>query len=77
MDTSLHLVKDLFLQIGLSNDDLEIEDFILKNKGIPPSTPIWEADFWTPSQADFLKESYDDDSDWVEAVDQLDALLRL
>ncbi len=76
MDTSLHLVKDLFLQIGLSNNDPDIESFILKNKGIPSGTPIWEADFWTRSQADFLKESYDEDSDWVDAVDQLDALLR-
>ncbi len=76
MDTSLHLLKDLFLQIGLSNKNPDIESFILKNKGIPSSTPIWEADFWTRSQADFLKESYDEDSDWVEAVDQLDALLR-
>ena len=76
MDTSLHLVKDLFLQIGLSNNSPDIESFIHNNKGIPSSTPIWEADFWTRSQADFLKESYDEDSDWVEAVDQLDALLR-
>ncbi len=76
MDTSLHLVKDLFLQIGLSNNSPDIESIIHNIKGFPSSTPIWEADFWTRSQADFLKESYDEDSDWVEAVDQLDALLR-
>ena len=76
MDTSLHLIKDLFLQIGLSNENPDIDDFIHKNKGIPSGTPIWEADFWTRSQAAFLKESYDEDSDWVEAVDHLDALLR-
>jgi uncharacterized protein DUF2789 len=76
MDTSLHLVKDLFLQIGLPNENPDIDSFIHKNKGIPSDTPIWEADFWTRSQADFLKESYDEDSDWVEAVDHLDALLR-
>ncbi len=76
MDTSLHLVKDLFLQMGLSNDNSDIDIFVHENKGIPSSTPIWEADFWTRSQAAFLKESYDEDSDWVEAVDRLDALLR-
>jgi len=76
MDTSLHLVKDLFLQIGLPNENPDIDSFIHKNKGIPSDTLIWEADFWTRSQADFLKESYDEDSDWVEAVDHLDALLR-
>ena len=76
MDSSLHLVKDLFMQIGLPNDSHDIDNFIHKNKGIPSSTPIWESDFWTRSQAAFLKESYDEDSDWVEAVDHLDALLR-
>ncbi|MFT5426669.1 MAG: hypothetical protein ACI9ZT_001611 [Gammaproteobacteria bacterium] len=76
MDTSLHHLKDLFLQIGLSNDSLDMDSFIHKNKGIPSSTLLWEADFWTRSQAAFLKESYDEDSDWVEAVDHLDALLR-
>ena len=76
MDTSLHLVKDLFLQIGLPNENPDIDSFIHKNKGIPSDIPIWEADFWTRSQADFLKQSYDEDSDWVEAVDHLDALLR-
>ncbi len=76
MDTSFHIVKDLFLQIGLPNDQPDIDNFIHENKGIPSDTPIWEADFWTQSQAAFLKESYDEDSDWVEAVDHLDALLR-
>lgn len=76
MDTSFHIVKDLFLQIGLPNDNHDIDNFIRENKGIPSSIPIWEADFWTQSQAAFLKESYDEDSDWVEAVDHLDALLR-
>jgi hypothetical protein len=76
MDTSFHIVKDLFLQIGLSNENSDIDSFIRENKGIPSSIPIWEADFWTQSQAAFLKESYDEDSDWVEAVDHLDSLLR-
>ena len=76
MDTSFHIVKDLFLQIGLPNDKPDIDNFIQENKGIPADTLIWEAEFWTQSQAAFLKESYDEDSDWVEAVDHLDSLLR-
>ena len=76
MDTSLHLVKDLFLQIGLASEKTDIDKFVHENKGIPSSVPIWEAEFWTQSQSAFLKESYDEDSDWVEAVDHLDALLR-
>ena len=76
MDTSLHLVKDLFLQIGLPSEKMDIDQFIHENKGIPNNVPIWEADIWTQSQAAFLKESYDQDSDWVEAVDHLDTLLR-
>ena len=76
MDTSFHLIKDLFLQIGLPNDKSDIDNFIHQNKGIPAETPIWDADCWTRSQAAFLKESYDEDSDWVESVDHLDRLLR-
>jgi len=76
MDTSLHQVKDLFLQIGLPSEKNDIDQFIHENKGIPTGIPIWEAEIWTPSQSAFLKESYDEDSDWVEAVDHLDALLR-
>lgn len=76
METTFHFMSDLFLQMGLPNDKAAIDSFIHAHKGVPLGVPIWEADFWTRSQATFLKESYDEDSDWVEAVDQLDALLR-
>ncbi len=76
METTFHFMSDLFLQMGLPNNKPAIDDFIRIHKGIPHSTPIWEADFWTPSQAAFLKESYDEDSDWVQVVDHLDTLLR-
>jgi hypothetical protein len=38
--------------------------------------PLPQADFWSASQASFLREAVADDSDWCEVVDELDRLLR-
>jgi hypothetical protein len=35
-----------------------------------------QADFWSSSQAVFLKEALEEDADWVEAVNELDVRLR-
>jgi hypothetical protein len=35
-----------------------------------------DAFFWSPSQAQFLRDDILDDADWAEVVDQLDVLLR-
>ena len=35
-----------------------------------------DAFFWSPSQAELLREEILDDADWAEVVDQLDVLLR-
>ena len=32
--------------------------------------------FWNSSQASFLKQVKDEDADWAEIVDQLNAMLR-
>ncbi|MCT7655389.1 DUF2789 domain-containing protein [Oceanimonas sp. NS1] len=35
-----------------------------------------EAPFWSHAQASFLKEGLQEDSDWAEVIDQLNASLR-
>lgn len=35
-----------------------------------------EAPFWTPTQAEFLSEEIMNDADWVEVIDQLNAMLH-
>lgn len=75
MDTSLHTLENLFLQLGLDYTPAAIDAFISKNK-LPAEQPLEEAPFWTPSQSAFLRECLSEDSDWAEVVDQLNALLH-
>ncbi|WP_070967398.1 DUF2789 family protein [Vibrio sonorensis] len=76
MEMHQHSIKDLFNQLGLGSTDWEIKDFIAKHSGLVVGTPIHEAFFWTDSQSQFLKQAIDEDADWAELVDQLDAMLR-
>jgi len=75
MDTSSHNMQALFAQLGLSNNDTAIENFI-QNNHLPPEIPLENAAFWSAGQAQFLHESIAEDADWAEVVDHLDAMLR-
>ena len=66
----------LFDQLGLDSTDQAIQDFINQNAPLPGNVELYEAEFWTSSQASFLKQSKDDDADWAGIVDQLDSMLR-
>lgn len=68
-------LPELFSQLGLANSDLAIARFI-KAHPLPESVRLTDADFWTDTQRQFLRESWHQDSDWCVAVDKLDALLR-
>jgi hypothetical protein len=76
MDLSNHTLNTLFQQLGLPDSDQEINDFIEQNKAIDKTIALYEAKIWTPSQSAFLKESQEEDSDWTEVIDHLDAQLR-
>ncbi|GAB3093215.1 DUF2789 domain-containing protein [Aestuariicella hydrocarbonica] len=75
MDTSLHSMTTLFQQLGLPHQDSDIEGFIAQHR-LEKSQALAEASFWNANQARFLKEALEDDADWAEVVDQLDARLR-
>ena len=75
MDTSAHTMQTLFQQLGLSSSDTAIEHFI-HNNHLSGDMPLDHAAFWSAGQAQFIREALDQDSDWSEIVDQLDALLR-
>ena len=75
MDTSPHTIESLFLQLGLDTSGDAVEQFIKKNQ-LRPNESLMDAKFWTRSQAQFIKESWVDDSDWVEAIDSLDTMLH-
>jgi len=75
METPIHHLADLFRQLGLPDDPASIDDFIARHRPLPAGTALPDAPFWTPSQAQFLREEIDDDADWAELVDSLGALL--
>ena len=71
-----YTLASLFDQLGLDSTDQAIQDFINQNAPLPGSVELHDAEFWSSSQASFLKQSKDDDAEWVELVDQLDSMLR-
>jgi len=75
MDTAPKTLNALFAQLGLPDDDAGMQRFIAQHR-LSPEIQLPDAQFWTPSQATFLREALEDDSDWAEISDQLNTLLR-
>ncbi|MGL6158967.1 DUF2789 domain-containing protein [Microbulbifer sp.] len=73
--TGHHTVNDLFAQLGLPSDDDAVESF-LERHHLSGEEHLSEAPFWSGGQREFLEQAILDDSDWCEAVDELDTLLR-
>lgn len=71
MDLSPKDLSHLFEQLGLPNDDSSIEAFIDSHCIADPSIRLWQAPFWNPAQAGFLREAWEEDADWVEVIDAL------
>ncbi|HEY3700209.1 MAG TPA: DUF2789 domain-containing protein, partial [Spongiibacteraceae bacterium] len=75
MDSSQHNFSDLFAQLGLPNNEAAICDFIAKHS-LPEHERLPDADFWTPAQAQFLREAWKQDADWAVLIDQLNISLH-
>lgn len=75
MHTSTIAMPQLFEQLGWESSNLAIALFI-KHHHLPDDMSLQAATFWSPSQRQFIKDSLQQDSDWSEIVDQLDARLR-
>ena len=76
METPIHSINSLFKQLGLPSEAAEVDAFIEFHKPLPDHCLLHEAAFWTASQATFLAEEIEDDADWAEVVDELNARLR-
>ena len=76
MEAPIHNLVSLFKQLGLDNTSEAIEGFINRNRPVPDNLALHEAEFWSESQASFLKEAIEADADWAEIVDELNVLLR-
>jgi len=76
MDTSSHAnMSTLFDQLGLASAPEYISAFIQSHQ-LSSQQRIENADFWSTSQAAFIKEAISDDTEWAEVVDHLDAGLH-
>jgi hypothetical protein len=76
MDAFYHRFSELFQQLGLSRDPVEIRVFIERHSPLASNIRLEDAAFWTPAQATLLREKLLDDADWSEVVDQLSLALR-
>ena len=76
MEPTVHAFSDLFAQLGLPNDAASIGAFIASHAPLPERVRLEEAAFWTPAQAQLLREERIDDADWAIVVDQLNLALR-
>ncbi len=75
MEIHSHTMADLFTQLGLDSSEHAMVTFIKAHR-LSGNEALDEASFWKPAQAQFIRESWQDDSDWVGLVDQLNTLLR-
>ncbi len=71
MDAHIHTLRDLFAQLGLQDEQDQIDAFIESARPLPANLHVADAPLWSESQAAFLKEALQNDSDWAELVDQL------
>lgn len=76
MDLSSHQLSNLFDQLGLDSSPASIEKFIEEHSPLASNTLLADADFWTASQASFLREEILNDADWAEVIDQLNERLH-
>jgi hypothetical protein len=74
MDTSRHDLSSLFLQLGLASNPAEVDAFVATHH-LDQRMRLCDAPFWNKAQAQFLRESLEQDSDWSEAADELARLL--
>ena len=76
MDTSQHTMQSLFQQLGLPSEPKQIDQFIKRHRPDTGLDSLQGAQFWSPSQAHFIQEALEFDSDWSEVVDELNIRLH-
>ena len=76
MELSQHSVSDLFAQLGLPNDDVDIQAFVAQHRPLSGGLRLADAPFWSGAQARFLREEILEDADWAEVIDQLNLMLH-
>lgn len=76
METPIHSLGDLFLQLGLDADPAAIDTFVALHRPLSDRVLLADAPFWDASQARLLREELAKDGDWSGVIDCLNTLLR-
>jgi len=76
MDLTEHTLRALFEQLGLPSSIAAIDGFIAEHRGLSEDIRLADAPFWTKAQAQFLREEFEEDAEWIEVIDQLNVRLR-
>ena len=76
MESTYHAFSELFDQLGLPSEEASIREFIATHRPLPDGMTLSEAPFWTPAQAQLLRQQWKQDADWVEMIDQLNLALH-
>ena len=76
MERPVHDLSNLFAQLGEPSDEASIARVIETHSPLAEGIQLYEAAFWTPAQAGFLREAILEDADWAEVIDELNNDLR-
>jgi hypothetical protein len=76
MDSIAPTMSLLFDQLGLAADEASIESFIQAHRPVPLTTRLFDAPFWSPSQAALIQQKLQDDGEWSVLIDTLNVRLR-
>ena len=75
MAAPIPTLETLFAQLGLDSTPGAIDAFIAAHP-LSEEVKLIDAPFWSPQQAQFLKEELREDADWAMAVDELNQRLH-
>lgn len=76
LDGQYHNICELFAQLGLASDAAGLDAFFEQYAPLPNDIALWDAPWWSPAQAQFLREALKEDAMWEIAVDELNTRLR-
>ena len=75
MDNHHHAFTDLFEQLGLDSDESSIRQFCTVHR-LNDGEKLADAEFWSTSQRQFLKDAITADADWAVPIDQMNTSLH-
>lgn len=76
MEDLIPTMTRLFDQLGLDSRPDAIRAFLRAHQPLSPEIALHDAPFWSPSQAEFLRQEIQDDSDWSIVIERVNSALR-